>query len=88
MVVLEEARKIVQTNHPNEWIYQIAEYKDCYQFWLLPKGEAWGPAVFVVDTPIVDKMSGKLNDNGTALDKIDDKDYTFYDYRNSNDYKN
>lgn len=87
MVSLEEAKKIVQKKHPDEWAYQIAEYKHCYQFWLLQKGEAWAPAVFVVDTPIVDKETGKLNDNGTVLDNIEDKDYKMHDYRHSNDYK-
>lgn len=85
MVSLEEAKKIVQAKHPNEWIYQIAEYKDCYQFWLLPENEKWYPATFVWDTPIVDKETGKLNDTGNVFDKSEDKDYKLYDYRHSND---
>lgn len=85
MVTLEEAKKIVQAKHPNEWFYQIAEYKDCYQFWLLPKNEKWYPTTFVWDTPIVDKETGQLNDTGIVFDKIEDKDCKLYDYRHSND---
>lgn len=86
MVGLEDAKRIVLAKHPNEWIYQIAEYNDCYQFWLLPKGEVWCTTTFVVDTPIVDKETGTLNDSGSILDTIHDDNYTFYDYRHSNEH--
>ena len=86
MISLEEAKKIVLAKHPKEWVYQITEFKDCYQFWLLPKGEVWGPATFIVDTPIVDKQTGKLNDEGTVLDTdLNHGLLKLHDYRHSND---
>ena len=88
MVSLEEAKKIVLAKHPKEWVYQITEFEECYQFWLLPKGEPWGPAVFIVDTPIVDKQTGELNDKGTVLDTdLNNEMLEWHDYRHSNDYK-
>lgn len=83
MVSLEEAKKIVLAKHPNEWIYQIAEYKHCYQFWLLLNSEKWYPTPFVVDTPIVDKETGELNDHGTVLDNSDDEDYVMHDFKHT-----
>lgn len=86
MVNLEEAKKIVLQKHPEEWIYQVAELAECYQFWLLPKREKWYPTTFVVDTPIVDKQTGKLNDEGTMLDTdLNNGVLHWYDYRHSND---
>lgn len=85
MVSLEEAKKIVLEKHPEEWFYQIAEYKDCYQFWLLPKNEKWYPTTFVWDTPIMEKETGRLNDTEIVFEKIEDKDCKLYDYRHSND---
>lgn len=88
MVSLEEAKKIVLRKHPKEWIYMVAELQKCYQCWLLPKGKAWGPAVFVADTPIVDKETGALNDEGTMLDTdLNNGVLEWHDYRHSNDYK-
>lgn len=88
MVSLEEATKIVQSKHPKEWIYMVAELAECYQFWLLPKGEAWYPTTFVVDTPIVDRTTGELNDEGTMLDTdLNNGVQQWHDYRHSNDYK-
>lgn len=86
MVSLEEAKKIVLNKHPKERIGQIAEFQECYQFWLLPKGEVWGPATFIVDTPIVDRQTGKLNDEGTVLDTdLNNGVLRWYDYRHDND---
>lgn len=83
MVSLEEAKKIVLAKHPNEWVYQVTEYKDKYQFWLLPNNEKWYPTTFVVDTPIVDKKTGRLNNNGTALDTLSDRDYKLHVFKHT-----
>lgn len=88
MIGLEDAKKIVLAKHPKEWIYQITEFKECYQFWLLPKGEPWGPEVFTWDTPIVEKQTGALNVKGTVLDTdLNDGMLHWYDYRHSDGYK-
>lgn len=88
MVSLEEAKRIVLAKHPKEWIYQITEFKECYQFWLLPKGESWCSTTFVVDTPFVDKQTGLLNDEGTVLDTdLNDGILKWYDYRHSSNFQ-
>lgn len=78
MINLKEACKLILSKEPDKYIYVVNEYKDVYEFILLNKGEDAASATFLINTTVVNKHTGVIEDGLLGIGEAVQGDFKHY----------
>ena len=75
MITLDEACASILSKYPSEYIHNINEYDEVYQFFMMNNNEVITDTTFFCTTPIVDKKTGGIIEDVCIVDDIVQGDY-------------